>query len=139
MLHQLLYVSVEKHPYTKEDLTALLNQSREKNAKLGITGILLYYKKHFFQVLEGEKEAVFNLYQTIRKDQRHSSVILVFDQPIQERGFRDWTMAFVNINEIDKSKLKGFSDFLEKGFAKEITEQHLTVAQQLLLEFKSTL
>ena len=89
MLHQLLYVSVEKHTHTKEGLAVLLNKSRENNAKLGITGILIYYKKHFFQVLEGEKGAIFGLFQTIRKDERHSSVILVFDQPIEERSFKD--------------------------------------------------
>ena len=71
MLHQLLYVSVETHPYTEKDLAALLEQSRSKNKKLGITGMLLYYKKHFLQVLEGEKDVVFELFRVIRKDQRH--------------------------------------------------------------------
>jgi len=139
MLHQLLYVSVQTHPPTKEELVALLEQSREKNAELGITGILIYYKKHFFQALEGEKDAIFKLFRTIRADKRHFSVILVFDQPIDQRSFSDWKMAFINLNEIDKSELEGFSDFLEKGFASSITEQHLTFAQKLLLKFKSSL
>ena len=59
-MHQILYVSVETHRFTKDDLKALLNQSREKNLKLGITGILIYYKKHFFQILEGEKDKIFD-------------------------------------------------------------------------------
>ncbi|RLC35388.1 MAG: hypothetical protein DRZ76_00200 [Candidatus Nealsonbacteria bacterium] len=52
------------------------------------------------------------LFRTIRKDQRHSSVILVYDQPIEKRSFKGWAMAFVNINQIDKSQLKVFSEFL---------------------------
>ena len=138
-MHQILYVSVETHHHSREDLEALLKQSRDKNAKLGITGILIYYKKHFFQILEGEKDVIFELFRTIRKDNRHFSVILVWDQEVLERSFKDWSMAFVNLNEIDKSKLTNFSDFLEKGFTTEITEQHLTLAQKLLLEFKSSL
>ena len=139
MLHQLLYVSVETRPHTQEDILALLKKSREKNTLLGITGILLYYKRHFFQVLEGEKDAIFKLFQTIRKDQRHASVILVYDQPAAERSFKDWTMAFIDLNQIDKSQLEGFSDFLEKGFTSEITEEHLTLAQKLLIKFKNSL
>ena len=138
-MHQLLYVSMEKHPFTKEDLESLLKQSREKNSGLGVTGILLYYKKYFFQVLEGKKEIIFELFRTIREDQRHFSVILVWDQAVEQRSFQDWTMAFINLNEIDKSKLAGYSEFLEKRFSKEITQQHLTLAQKLLLEFKNSL
>ena len=138
-MHQLLYVSVETKPYKEEELEELLRQSREKNSKLGVTGILLYYKKHFFQVLEGERNTIFDLFRTIRKDERHLSVILVHDQEVSERSFKDWSMAFINLNEIDKSKLKGFSEFLEKGFTSEITQQHLTLAQKLLVDFKNSL
>ncbi|MFC1703335.1 BLUF domain-containing protein [Candidatus Omnitrophota bacterium] len=139
MLHQLLYVSVETHHLTEADLEELLQQSREKNARLGITGILLYYKNHFFQVLEGEKEKVFELFYSIKADQRHASVIMVWDQEISKRSFNDWTMAFLNLNKIDTSQLAGFSEFLEKSFTTEISETHLTVALQLLVKFKDSL
>lgn len=138
-MHQILYVSIETHPNTREELRALLKQSREKNARLGLTGILIYYKKHFFQVLEGEKDAVFALYRTIREDKRHSSVILVWDQPIEKRSFHEWSMAFLDLDKIDKSQLESYSDFLEKGFTSEITDKHLTIAEELLLKFKSFL
>lgn len=139
MLHELLYVSVETHPHTREDLIALLKESREKNARLDVTGILLYYKSHFFQALEGEKDAIFKLFNTIRTDQRHASVIMFWDKPIKKRGFKDWPMAFLDLNEMDKSELTGFSDFLEKGFTSEITDKHLTAAQELLLKCKCSL
>jgi hypothetical protein len=139
MLHQLLYVSVETSPYTKEELVSLLKQSRKKNTTLGVTGILLYYKKHFFQVLEGEKDVIFDLFRMIREDERHTSVILMHDQPITERNFKDWTMAFIDLNEIDKRQLEGFSGFLDKSFTSEIGQEHLTLAQELLLKFKNSL
>ena len=138
-LHQILYVSAETHLHAQDDIDTLLEKSRKKNETLGVTGILIYYKKHFFQILEGNKEAIFDLFQTIRSDQRHMSVILVWDQPITERSFKHWSMAFINLNKVDKSRIGCFSEFLEKGFTSEITPQHLTVAQKLLLEFKDSL
>ena len=138
-MHQILYVSVENHPFTKDGLQALLEQSRKKNAALGITGILIYYKKHFFQILEGEKENVFELFRTIKKDNRHLSVILVWDEPIEKRSFKDWTMAFLDLNKLDRSQLQNYSEFLEKGFTSEITKENLTFAQKLLLKFNDLL
>jgi hypothetical protein len=139
MLQQLFYVSVETHPLSEQDIKELLNKSRQKNIALGITGILIYYKRHFLQILEGEKEEIFKLFFTIKADQRHASVILVFDQPIEARSFQDWTMAFLNLNKIEKPKLAGFSDFLEKSFTTRITKEHLTVAEKLMAKFKDYL
>ena len=138
-MHQILYVSVETHPFTKDDLMGLLKQSREKNITLGITGILIAYKKHFFQILEGEKESVFELFRTIKEDRRHMSVILVWDEHIEERSFKEWSMAFFNLNNVNKSELANYSDFLEKDFTSEISREHLTFAQKLLVKFKHLL
>ena len=138
-MHQILYVSVETHPITKDDLSELLKQSRENNRSLGITGILIYYKKHFFQILEVEKDKVFELFRTIKKDERHMSVILVWDEPIEERSFKEWSMAFLNLTNVNKSELANYSDFLEKGFTSEISREHLTFAQKLLIKFKHLL
>jgi len=134
MLHELLYVSVETYPLTKQEVTALLEKSRKKNDKLGVTGILVAYKKHFLQVLEGERDTIFELFDTIRKDERHASVIIFWDSPIQERGFQDWTMAFLDFNEMDKSEFQDFSDLVKKGVSSDITEDHLSVIKKLLLE-----
>jgi hypothetical protein len=115
-------------------LTTLLEQSREKNAKLGVTGILVAYKKHFLQVLEGERDTIFELFHTIRKDERHMSVISFWDSPIEKRGFQDWRMAFLDFNEMDNLELQGFYDSLQKGLSSDITEDHLSVIKKLLVE-----
>jgi hypothetical protein len=139
MLHQLFYVSVQTHPLSEQDIEELLKKSREKNSESGITGILIYYKRHFLQILEGEKDNVFKLYFEIKADQRHASAILIWDQPIEKRSFKDWTMAFLNLNKVDKSELAGFSEFLEKGFTSEITQEHLTMAEKLMVKFEDYL
>jgi hypothetical protein len=138
-MHELIYVSEEVMPQSKEDLVSLLNFSRGNNAKQDITGILLYYKRHFIQVLEGEFNAIFDLFARIRHDPRHKNVILLWDKPIDKRGFRNWTMAFMDLNEAEKMDLEGVSRFLEKGYTDEITDENLNYIQQLLIECKAAI
>jgi len=43
---------------SQDDLEEILRTSRENNARLGITGMLLYGNNTFVQILEGEDKAV---------------------------------------------------------------------------------
>ena len=58
---------------------------------------------------------------------------------IEELGFKDWSMAFLNLNNVDKAELANYSYFLEKGFTSEISREHLSFAQKLLVKFKDAL
>ena len=109
--------------------------------KIGITGILLYWEKtnQFLQVLEGEKNIVFNLYDKISKDTRHSLSKIIYQEDIKERGFKDWSMAFKNIDEIDTSSLDGFSNFSTLDFTTERTNIKASIAINLIQSFKSLL
>ncbi len=110
MTHELIYVSLANWKLSPDELLALLLQSREKNARLDITGLLVYHDQEFMQLLEGEKDVIFTLYDTIVGDKRHSQVHLLWDGPIAARSFRDWSMAF-----LDLDKITGYSRFLQDG------------------------
>ncbi len=111
-LINLVYVSTSTRKWTEDELIDLLNQSREQNAQRGITGMLLYKSGSFLQVMEGEEEQVMALYEKIQLDSRHHHVITVAKYPVSERGFHDWQMAFVNVNQL--KDVPGYSDFLNK-------------------------
>ena len=64
----LTYVSTAARELSKDDLNELLAQCRENNAKLGITGMLLYKDGNFMQVLEGEETVVRSIYAKISGD-----------------------------------------------------------------------
>ena len=53
MLSHVVYVSTASEPMDDEDLAELLAQSRERNARNDITGMLLYKDSRFIQLLEG--------------------------------------------------------------------------------------
>lgn len=94
-IHELIYVSAATREMSPEDLISLLDQSREKNARLSITGLLVYHKKEFMQLLEGDKAEIFTLYETICRDDRNHHNHLMWDGSIKQRSFSDWAMAFI--------------------------------------------
>jgi Sensors of blue-light using FAD len=62
-------------PFSTEELTDLLRKSRDNNAALGITGMLLYKDGNFMQVLEGDEERVRALATKVSQDRRHRGFI----------------------------------------------------------------
>ena len=93
-LFQLVYESRSNQAFTEEEITRLLDHSREKNRKSGITGILMYRQGVFTQVLEGEESLVRQLFERIAQDPRHREVEIRLAETIQERSFPNWSMGY---------------------------------------------
>ena len=132
MLIELLYSSDASGDMTADALVELLETSRRNNARTGITGMLLFHKNTFPQLLEGEEAQVMALYQTILGDRRHTGSRVVWKGPIGVRGFGDWTMAFRSLGEVDARLLEGYSPLLENGFTGPFLAQNPTAAQSLM-------
>ena len=123
----------------QEDLLDLLNSSRERNLEHNITGMLVYHKKSFIQVLEGEKEKVQQLFTNIQNDSRHSNVYSFWEAEIPELKFSSWTMGFKNLTDLKPEELEGFSDFLETGFSQDLVRKDPSVGQSLLMLMSKSL
>lgn len=136
MLHELIYTSFATIEMDENDLANLLERSREKNVRLNISGLLVSYKREFIQLLEGEKSDIFSLYETICKDERNQQNQLLWDGEIEERSFTDWSMAFLNVKDIDKSKLKAYSTFLQEGVPSLHFTGNKSMGRRLLMDMK---
>ena len=135
-LIQLIYVSSATQDFTEAELKELLELSRQKNGRLGISGLLLYKDGNFIQVLEGPEESVLDLYQRIQKDPRHSNLLTLVHQAIDQRQFADWSMGFHNLNQLKPEDLPGFSPFLTEPLTPQAFQQNPGRATTLLLTFK---
>lgn len=93
-LHRIIYLSRAAYNLSIDDLNLLWIKSISNNKIINITGILLYIDGDFLQILEGEKEAVQNLFELIKIDNRHKSIITVFNNAIEKIEFPNWSMAF---------------------------------------------
>lgn len=108
-LYQLIYVSKSLAPMSKVGLKQILKSACRNNPQQGITGILVYDRGHFFQVLEGGYNDVESVFARIQKDKRHCRVNRIISYPIQERLFPHWRMGLYNLEdstEFDFYKLK---------------------------------
>lgn len=115
----LVYISSSVSEFSEADLVALLKQSREKNARLDVTGLLLYRDGNFMQVLEGPDDAVRKLFETILADSRHRGVIKLLERQVKRRQFADWAMAFRNLNDPALRAIPGYSEFLNEPLNSE--------------------
>ena len=103
MLVEFLYnsASVLSQP-TNMDLDHILASARRRNMAEEITGMLLYYRGEFVQILEGEKKSVENIYDKfISPDLRHTVLNKVHQKTISHRSFSEWSMGFVGAQEIE--------------------------------------
>lgn len=110
MLVRLLYASRAAKPLSNEVVESILAQSRIHNPAQGITGILCYSGDVFMQVLEGGRDAVCELYNTIVRDPRHQQVRLLAFEEIAERRFASWTMGQVNLARVNASLLLKYAE-----------------------------
>ena len=110
MLVRLLYASRATAPLITSVQDSILEQSRARNPKLGITGILCYSDDLFIQVLEGGRDEVCELYNTIVRDDRHQHVRILSFEEIRERRFGSWTMGQVNLAKVNPSLLLKYGE-----------------------------
>ncbi|QDT45167.1 Blue light- and temperature-regulated antirepressor YcgF [Gimesia alba] len=108
-LYQLIYVSKSVVPMSKEGLNEILGVACRNNATQEITGVLVYDRGHFFQVLEGERDDVESVFSKIQKDNRHYQINRIISDTIKKRFFPNWNMGLYNMDDckkIDFYKLK---------------------------------
>jgi Sensors of blue-light using FAD len=108
-LHRIIYTSHSNQIMTPGALVELLRRSREKNTRLGVTGLLLHADGSFMQTIEGEDGTLHGLYAAIAQDPRHSGAIIMCDDPIAQRSFNDWSMAFREITRKEAADIPGFN------------------------------
>lgn len=98
-LYRLIYTSRNLLPGDEDAQAAavagILAASKRSNARVGVTGALLFNAGFFAQVLEGSRLAVEATFERIQRDPRHSDVSVLQCEPVAARGFPNWSMAFV--------------------------------------------
>ena len=134
----LVYVSSAVAEFTKADLVALLQQSRENNERLGITGLLLYKDGNFIQLLEGPEDAVRDLIRTVSADPRHRGIIRLLEEQA-ERRFPDWSLGFKDLNDPEIRELPGYSEFMNEPLDSHQFQSEPTRALRLLEIFRQNM
>lgn len=115
MLERLTYTSTETEPLGTLGLFNLLNQARQNNARLNLSGHLLYTQGTFTQCLEGPAESLDKLWASLQKDSRHQNIQLLDRSAISERKFSEWSMAFSSYRYLNTYNMPGFFPIDDSG------------------------
>ncbi len=105
MLVRCVYASRAATDLSPAMIEDILERSRVNNPARGITGILCHSGDVFIQVLEGGRDEVCELYNSIVRDQRHANVRLLAFEEIRERKFSNWTMGHVDLARVNPGLL----------------------------------
>ena len=135
-LYQIIYASAATRQIEEDELLGMLKRSREKNNRLGITGMLLHCDGSFIQALEGPKDQVMNLFSVIRGDLRHNRIAVLFEGPINNRNFSQWSMGFKRPSKDELSSIEGYTPYLDVGDDSKAIQNYSNVAIKLLAAFR---
>jgi hypothetical protein len=110
MLVRLLYASRAASPLTAPIIDSILETSRDNNPRRGITGLLCFSDDIFIQVIEGGRDEVCELFNTIVRDDRHTNARILTYEEISERRFGGWIMGQVNLAKVNPALLLKYSE-----------------------------
>lgn len=113
-MYRVIYLSSAVNSMNEFELDDLLQKSRATNLSNNISGVLLHIDGDFLQVLEGEKQNVMALFEKIKHDPRHQSILTVIEGKIQNRQFIDWSMGYKSTKYQEINKIEDLENFDRK-------------------------
>lgn len=118
-LYRLVYVSQNEINADKDtiqrEIHSILHAARDRNKTSDVTGALMFNQGSFAQILEGQHDHIQETFERIQCDSRHSHVVVLSFEPVSQRQFPNWSMAYLGENsgavrDFEKISLKSGYD-----------------------------
>jgi len=134
-MKQLIYVSRTANEVEPQTVLDILTTSYKMNAENNISGMLVCDGEYFLQCIEGDEEAIDQLYSNICNDDRHFDIKLIGKVDIGHKDFKEWDMGYISsrkdiIDAIDE--LTSENDFTPYQFTFEEAKSMLQRLATLL-------
>ena len=130
--YTICYLSDAREGITKEEIQEIFDKSEENNNECNIKGILLFRMNKFFQVLEGEKELLIELYDKIKKDKRHHNIYEVYNRKTAKLIFFKYDSQFKVIK--DGKQLEKVHEYLVQNKSNNrVSESLKTILEPFVL------
>ncbi|MCH2174705.1 MAG: BLUF domain-containing protein [Lentisphaeria bacterium] len=130
----LCYLSQAASNLTDKDLLNILSEARGFNFGQSVTGMLLLQKGYFFQVIEGDRKTILDLFELIKQDQRHTQVELIKTGKLEGTCFEDWAMGLCELERIS-SETVALNEFLNQEAVYDNLKDKAGPSGLLLKEF----
>ncbi|MEZ4447271.1 MAG: BLUF domain-containing protein [Polyangiaceae bacterium] len=114
-LYQVVYVSAASDAALGGDgLPCLLRETRQKNASVDVTGLMVLVDLAVIEVLEGEQGAVAEAFGSWRRDKRRENLFVLQRGPIDGRRFGACPMRVATLDAV-AVRLVGLSESVRNG------------------------
>ena len=100
-LKRLVYLSRLEAKLTTKDIYQIIETSEKNNEANGLSGLLVYSKRSFLQVIEGDIYKLNGTFAKICRDPRHSDISIVEFTSIENRLFANWTMKLFCLDDFE--------------------------------------
>ncbi len=120
--YTICYFSKAKEGITQAEVEAIFKKTYTNNTLKDIKGILLYMLGDFFQVLEGDKDDLENIYEIIKNDESHHTIFEIINKPTLNEVFKTYKSDF-NIVRTD-AQIKEIKQYLRSA-------KHNTTAEKI--------
>jgi hypothetical protein len=132
-IFHLVYSSKATIKISTERLEEILKIAREKNEAYGISGLLLYRHGFFIQLLEGNEDQVYKIYNKIKTDSRHQDAFILAEFHSETRLFQNWSMGSI-IDKFENERIiKKLESLLKTpiGFKDNMKNQVIEIFQHV--------
>lgn len=140
-IHQLIYTSEAIPDISESVLMDILQVAQTRNSEHKISGVLIFHRGAFLQLLEGDEQDVSEIYSSIMRDRRHTNIRILYEADCASRCMPAWLMGFSTSQEsTDLIKSQSFhipfEDATEicglmSGMAGQIFQQFIDAGPQL--------
>lgn len=109
-LIRIIYTSTAADSSDREAMKRLLSSARANNAAFRVTGVLVHTGSQLLQALEGNADTVDELFARIARDPRHSNVLTLVREPVEERLFDAWHLGYSTLSPLQVATLCGANE-----------------------------
>lgn len=106
---RLTYISRYNNHNPNGEVTRILAQAQQNNARNGITGALLFNHNYFLQSIEGARPLINDLLRKLIKDDRHFSLQVIECREVEQRRWDKWSMKYLTPTDQNKGHSLKFS------------------------------
>lgn len=124
LITSISYISTARSDLAASDFQDILDASNDRNATLGLTGVLAFNGLNFMQVLEGARDDVNCCIRLIESDRRHDGMVIFRRHETERREFPDWTMAGILLDSEGADARPVLDKILSGKWVKTDTRKH---------------
>lgn len=99
---RLTYISRYNNHNENGEVTRILAQAQQNNARNGIAGALVFNHNYFLQSIEGARPMINELLRKLIKDDRHFSLQVIECCEVEQRRWNKWSMKYLIPSEDNK-------------------------------------